>query len=212
MTQSSADVDPFECWRSSLSKLTKSADQARAWRERRSSFAYRLGEVLTGPAGSRPALMGPALYGVFLPWGLLYVGLTLNAQRRLRDLPVGESHHLANTYPPEIWDRVVVVSWAQLPQSTQLVGQFGEDQVGLGLEHLIQVWAHPLANSARRTSAGGWVPVVRENSASRGARVANQLGELADTVKDLWLRALDPQTHVEALPQVVRFVTPKTLL
>lgn len=58
---------------------------------------------------------GPVLYGVFASGaGLCYVGQTQEAERRLRDLPVGESHHLANTVPPEVWERVVVIRWPLL--------------------------------------------------------------------------------------------------
>jgi hypothetical protein len=29
-------------------------------------------------------------------------------------IPIGESHHLAMTAPPELWTRVIVVQWAEL--------------------------------------------------------------------------------------------------
>jgi hypothetical protein len=58
---------------------------------------------------------GDVLYGVYIAGGgLLYVGQTHDAWRRLRDLPVGESHHLATTVPPETWERVAVVQWPEL--------------------------------------------------------------------------------------------------
>lgn len=101
----------FTQWLGSLTALTGSADAARQWRERRYAFAYRLGEELAGQSSTNPAVTGSAVYGIWLRWGLLYVGQTTEASRRLRDLPVGESHHLANTFPPEIWDRVVVIDW-----------------------------------------------------------------------------------------------------
>ncbi len=105
-----ADDDPelaFEQWLRGLTALTGSAAAARQWRERRYDFAHRLGEKLVGQCAADPPVEGSAIYGIGLKWGLLYVGQTNDAARRLRDLPVGESHHLANTFPPEIWDRVV---------------------------------------------------------------------------------------------------------
>lgn len=92
----------FTRWLTSLQELTSSPDEARRWRERRYSFAYRLGQMLVAESETRGAGAGPIIYGVWLSWGLLYVGQTTKASRRLRDLPVGESHHLANTFPPEI--------------------------------------------------------------------------------------------------------------
>lgn len=80
--------------------LTDSAVAARLWRERRYAFAYRLGEELAGATAELSPVTGPAVYGIWLKWGLLYIGQTTEAARRLRDLPVGESHHLANTFLP----------------------------------------------------------------------------------------------------------------
>ena len=72
--------------------------------------AYRATRRLTG--FSNPILI---VSGVYLPGtGLCYVGQTQEARRRLRDLPIGESHHLAMTAPPELWTRVIVVQWAEL--------------------------------------------------------------------------------------------------
>lgn len=68
------------------------------------------------------------------------------------DLPIGESHHLANSFPPEIWTRVVVVYWGQLietrpglfaeiaeyvlPFVDSVVSEAGP-VIGLGLEFLL---------------------------------------------------------------------------
>jgi hypothetical protein len=44
----------------------------------------------------------------------LYVGESSNGLRRMWDLPIGESHHVASRFPPEAWSRVIVVQWPQL--------------------------------------------------------------------------------------------------
>ena len=55
--------------------------------------AHRVGTLLTEAHPPAPAAIGSALYGVYLPGtGLCYVGRTQEAGRRLRDLPIGESH------------------------------------------------------------------------------------------------------------------------
>lgn len=82
------------------------------WQDRRYRIAYQLGQLLTDNTvpGS-----GHAVYGVYLVGGvLLCVGQARDARRRLRDLPVGESHHHATTVPPGTWERVIVVQWPRL--------------------------------------------------------------------------------------------------
>jgi hypothetical protein len=67
------DREPaFKQWLASLSSLTDSAEAANHWRNRRYSFAYRLGEELAGPTSTHPAVIGPAVYGIWFNWGLLY--------------------------------------------------------------------------------------------------------------------------------------------
>lgn len=85
------------------------------WQERRSQFAHQVGELLGMPFGGSSATTGPALCGVFLAGvGLGYLGQMLEADRRLRDLSVRESHHLASTVPLKVWNRVYVVRWTDL--------------------------------------------------------------------------------------------------
>ncbi len=123
------------------------------------------------------------VYGVWLDWGLLYVGQTIEAERRLRDLPIGESHHLANTFPPELWSSVVVIAWTELPEA-RLVQRDVKD-CGLALEHSLQAWAKPLTNSSRRTPNGSWRHVDWARSSSVGARAAAEIGPLFESVKAL---------------------------
>jgi hypothetical protein len=93
-----------------------SPERVLAWQDRRYRFAHQVGQLLTSPARSGAVrVAGHVVYGVYVAGaGLLYVGQTGNATRRLRDLPVGESHHLATTVPPETWERVIVVQWPDL--------------------------------------------------------------------------------------------------
>ncbi|HEY0167942.1 MAG TPA: hypothetical protein VGB75_12955 [Jatrophihabitans sp.] len=202
----------FSSWRASLQRLTDSPESSRLWRERRYHFAHRLGEALVGAVGERPPITGAALYGVWLDWGLLYVGQTVEAERRLRDLAIGESHHLANTFPPEIWHRVVVIAWPQLAEAVAVSQELGVKTVGLALEHHLQTWATPLANAARRTSEGGWRAVDRTRSASLGARSAGAVEPLFAVVRSLWDAAADWDAMLPALPEAVRCVRPGLLL
>jgi hypothetical protein len=112
-------------------------------------------------------ITGPVLYGIWLDWGLIYIGQTREAERRLKDLAVGESHHLANTFPPEIWSRVVVLPWPRLGSAPQETEGLSEEDVGLGLEYGLQSLLSPLANASRRTSAGTWRSVDWTGSRSR---------------------------------------------
>ena len=154
-----------EMWLANIRNLSGTQDDARKWREERYSFAHRLGEMLAGATAKRESLTGPVVYGIWLRWGLLYVGQTTDAARRLRDLAIGESHHLATTFPPETWDRVVVISWPQLPQALDALISFDSRTIGLGLEHGLQLATNPLANGARRTADGGWRTINRTESA-----------------------------------------------
>lgn len=200
----------FDAWLANLHELTDSSESSRRWRERRFQFAHRLGDALVGAVEGRPPITGAALYGVWLRWGLLYVGQTAEAERRLRDLAIGESHHLANTFPPEIWDRVVVIAWPHLAEADALTERLGTKTVGLALEHHLQSRATPLANAARRTSQGGWRVVDRTRSASIGARAAAEVKLLFDAVEGLWDTATASEEGA-ALPVAVRCVRPGRL-
>jgi hypothetical protein len=149
------------------------------------------------------------VYGVWLDWGLLYVGQTLEAERRLRDLAIGESHHLANTFPPEIWDRVVVVAWSRVPEATTL--NLTPQVIGLALEHRLQMEFSPMSNSARRRWAGGFRSVDPARSMSRGAHHAELVSDLYAVVRKLWLAAADHLIS-ELDASIVRVVRPIDML
>lgn len=196
-----------------MHRLTAERAAARSWRHGRYSFAHRLGEALVGgtDANARP-IKGPVIYGVWLRWGLLYVGQTSKAERRLRDLAVGESHHLASTFPREIWHKVLVVAWPELPQARLLTKDLGSNIVGLALEHALQEHLGPLVNSERRRPEGGWRDVVWRASRSRGARAAHNVVYLVQAVLEVWeVATVRPTAGVE-LPPACRVVFPEELL
>lgn len=199
----------FEIWRTQLRTLTRSEADARDWRHRRYRFAHRLGERLVGATEGAAAVTGPAVYGVWLGCGLIYVGQTQDAQRRLRDLPIGESHHLANTFPPEIWDRVVLIAWPKL-QAAALVASVPTSVVGLALEHALQRELQPLANASRRRADGTFADVNWATSRSEGARRSAEVGPLFDAVSREWKRAASLAT--DTVSDAVRVVCPANLL
>ncbi|RKT53200.1 hypothetical protein C8E97_1758 [Saccharothrix australiensis] len=203
----------FDAWRRALGESASTKEAAEAWRHRRYRFAHRLGAALVGAqADGRPSVVGHVVYGVWLEWGLLYVGQTGKAERRLRDLAVGESHHLANTFPPEIWHRVVVVSWPRLPEAAELSGVFGPGDISLGLEHRLQAWLGPLANASRRTSDGRWRSVDWVRSDSVGARVGRRIDRLFSAVQDVWQEASRAEASTGDGAGVYRVVRPAALL
>ena len=200
-------------WRKALLALTGDEKAAADWRYSRYAFAYRLGAALAGGGGTTAPVSGSVLYGVWLNWGLIYVGQTGEAQRRLRDLAVGESHHLANTFPPEIWSRVVVIEWSRLQAASAVIERLSEQVVGLALEHRLQALHSPLANTWRRTSAGGWRSVDWAGSRSRGSRAALEIDELFSSVRIIWDQAEAWNVgDVNALPEASRVVFPTDLL
>src|SRR5262249_49225355 len=136
--------------------LTGSPEAARLWRVERYAFAHRVGTALTGGSDGLTPVRGPVVYGVWLDWGLLYIGQTSEAERRLRDLVVGESHHLANTFPAESWHRIVVVEWTKLAESAAPLDDLGPQVAGRALEQRLQTLFRPLANGSRRQPDGGW--------------------------------------------------------
>ncbi|MFJ2568539.1 hypothetical protein ACIO02_37455 [Streptomyces sp. NPDC087568] len=210
----------YRAWRSSLTTLLGDASLLARWQECRYQFAHRVGALLTEVRADSSVTVGPVLYGVFASGaGLCYVGQTQEAERRLRDLPVGESHHLANTVPPEVWERVVVIRWPQLlseaPASEQMeVEAMGSAVCGLALEHTLQVATSPPLNSRRRRTSGDWQPRNLIQSRSRGAIHSQRIPELSRLTLAAW-KALSeaeaPKGAAVVASRVGRVVFPSKL-
>jgi hypothetical protein len=146
---------------------------------------YRIGVLLTEAYPPCLAAGGPALYGVYLAGtGLCYVGQTQDARRRLRDLPICESHHLAVTAPPEIWTRIVVVKWADLLDTALAENELR--RCGHALEHLLQREFHPTVNCHSRTTDGRYRERRPEDSRSKAALSTAEFTNLFAAVLTTW--------------------------
>lgn len=151
------ELEETEVWLHALRSAISSRDKRQAFRDRRFAFSHRVGTTLrhwvSASGGDRPIV-----YGVCLGEELVYVGQTCEPSRRLYDLPIGESHHLANTFPPEVWDRVVVFDWARqnycdaLPQEQPLA------HIGEAIEFLLHRHYRPEMNVSRKGTLGNWIP------------------------------------------------------
>jgi hypothetical protein len=147
--------------------------------------------LLTTTSAGSAGVVGPVVYGIYTAAGLCYIGQTHQAERRLGDLPVGESHHLGNTLPPELWDRVIVLRWpALLPlvpaDERSTVEEIGDEICGLTLEHALQVANAPLLNLRRRGRNGEWRARNLAKSRSRGAVHTGRLPHLCEIALATW--------------------------
>lgn len=187
--------DAYLAWQQSLRVLTTDAATLALWQEHRYRFAHRVGlALLTTPSVGSASVVGPVVYGIYTTAGLCYIGQTHEAERRLKDLPVGDSHHLGNTLPPELWERVVVLRWpALLPMvpavERSAVEAMGNETCGLAIEHGLQLATAPLLNRRRRHPNGGWTERNLVKSRSRGALHAGLIPHLCEvalaTLQDL---------------------------
>ncbi len=200
-------------WQGATRALISGADQLRDLQDWRYRYAAEVGRLLTQPGADGRPVDGPVLYGVLSDdAGLLYVGQSADARRRLRDLAVGESHHLATTVPPEAWDRVVVVRWPDLLPGLRradrdAIASLPAVVTGEGLERLLQAELKPVLNSRRRTPGGGWRDRDGALSRSRGRAAAQVLAPLHALVLPLWQhlasKPVDGDHHYEPPGRVV---------
>ena len=185
--------EAFSRWLQAMHDSLASPERVTAWQDRRYRFAHQVGQLLTDPARPVAApITGHVVYGVWVSGaGLLYVGQTGDARRRLRDLPVGESHHVATTVPPETWERIVVVQWPALlsagPEPERLAAEeLGQETCGLAMEHMLQITCRPVMNARRRSGAGEWTVRNIDHSRSRGATSAHRFPDLFQAVSAEW--------------------------
>lgn len=192
----------YEHWVRSIRILTQDQKTALDYREMRANLAAAVATVIlratTGTSshpGSDGLLGNRVVYGVWLgghePNCPVYIGQTNDGSRRLWDLPVGESHHLANTFPPEIWSHVVVVRWPEVLRAygnSLGMGSYDFDNIGLALEHALQREFEPIMNVWRKSRDGNLVPVRVGASKSTGAIVAssNEFQEFFHYFMSVW--------------------------
>jgi hypothetical protein len=222
VTMNRLDIDAYTAWHRALKELTGDLQRFESWRRQRYAFAHRVGTLLTEAHPPTPVATGPALYGVYLAGtGLCYVGQTKEAKRRLRDLPIGESHHLAATVPPELWTRVIVVQWAEvLPLAVGDRDWTITDMktCGEALEYLLLCHFHPPINCHSRTTGGSYRERPPENSKSKAAISSASFFCLFNVVLGAWsdLEAIaDPEPDDERIADYSsygRAVFPSALL
>lgn len=186
-------------WLAAIRALTATPEDAAEYLDRRLRFTTEVARALSHDDRARDSLV----YGVWLERhkSPVYIGQTTEGRRRLWDLPIGESHHLANSFPAEIWGRVAVVYWGQLlaarsdlfaEVTAALKPVVGDDpmqvnqSIGLGLEFLLQHNTQPLFNRRKKRRDGTWRTVEWHNSESVGARTSPHLASLFNEVFGVW--------------------------
>jgi hypothetical protein len=174
-------------WLEAIRRMTATPQSAAAYLDQRLLFTTAVAGLLSH---SDPAC-DQLLYGVWLEGHVdpIYIGQTMDGRRRLWDLPIGESHHLGNSFPPEIWSRVVVVYWGRILASdpaSVAATEASHAAIGLGLEFLLQKQTQPLFNRRKKRRDGAWREVRWNDSDSIGAKVAPSLTALFDEVMLTW--------------------------
>lgn len=177
----------YDAWIAALDVMTSSTEAVDTYRRARYGAALAVSRALTEHVDESP-LTRSVIYGVWLRAGLVYIGQTADSPRRLWDLPVGESHHLANTFPCDIWTRIVVLAWPAvlgvgepLPETHTATGQ--------ALEFRLQQELRPQFNASKRTRSGEWRPNdwvrTRSRAALEGPRLAQEFGAVRLAWQDL---------------------------
>lgn len=174
----------YTAWASALELMTSSVEAIDAYRQARYSTALAVSRALTEQVVNSP-LTRSVIYGIWLKAGLVYIGQTADSPRRLWDLSVGESHHLANTFPCDIWTRVVVLAWPSVLGLQEPLSQ-SHSATGQALEFLLQRDLRPLFNATKRTRSGHWRQYEWARSRSRAAQQAAELTGEFDAVRHAW--------------------------
>jgi len=196
-------VNAFDEWREVMRTLLSSRESLSDWQDQRFALAHQIGGLLSGRFGYGEPIDARVLYGVYVAGlGVVYVGQTGDAIRRLYDLAIGESHHLAATVPPELWERVVVIEWrtllAEITDAEQaVIHGLGTETTSLALEILFQRELDPPINSRRRSADGTWRARQPSNRASRGALAAPLIPELFNVAREAWQALAMVETPAE---------------
>lgn len=151
---------------------------AQPWRERRYAFAHRLGEALVAQAPDSGNFTGPVVYGGWLNWGLLIRGSDYGWSATPARSPVGENHHLSNTIPPELWEKVVVITWPTSLSAMNPSRRLESARPTSRWSTSSRLRPGHLSSGARRRRDGGWRAVNHETSRSAGATAAGNVASL----------------------------------
>jgi hypothetical protein len=195
-------IDMYVRWVQALTAMTSTPEDSASYRRIRTKVVTEIAKSIV--AAATPAAVGPHLaptfapaviYGVYLDRHPLdrpvYIGQTLDPTRRLWDLAIGESHHLANTFPPEIWQKVVVVRWTDLMRERPYGAHLSDyplQSIGLGLEYALQLEFSPLINMWKKERTGELRQLSLTKSASVGksAQAYPGLSRLAADLVQIW--------------------------
>ena len=186
-------------WLAALLGATRDEAAATSWLDTRFTFtsrvATKLCEPIRGKAGTH------VVYAVWLRGQHqrpVYIGQSADPLRRLNDLPIGESHHLSNSFPAEIWERVLVVDWESMVPDKESLAQslvanglhsstkLPMDIVGLGIEFHLQQSISPMFNARKKLRGGSWRQTDFTKSGSLGAKAAGipEVGQLAGRIAE----------------------------
>ena len=107
--------------RKELASALKSDDFALEYMEKKYEYDHKIGAALRSGLSKLSSCDG-VIYGVYVNGIVVpvYIGESLDGRRRLYDLAIGESHHVANTFSTLIWDKVLVVGW-RAPSNWEMI-------------------------------------------------------------------------------------------
>jgi hypothetical protein len=197
-------------WLAALLGATRTEAAATGWLDTRFAFTSRVATKLCEPIQGKPDTH--VVYAVWLRGQHqrpVYIGQSADPLRRLNDLPIGESHHLSNSFPPEIWERVLVVDWeSMVPDKGSLAQSLRDnglhsptkgamDIVGLGIEFHLQQDIKPMFNARKKLRGGSWRQTDFTRSGSLGARAAGIPGvrQLAGRIAERINGTSGEETH-----------------
>lgn len=207
----------YRSWVESCRALNADEDKARDFRARRYAFTHLLANHLIKnlPVSGDDQV----IYAVYLAGKHskpVYLGTSSEGRRRLWDLPIGESHHLSNTCPPEIWSKVQVLHWKRLLAETghdidelqknvseafPEKSKFALKLIGMGIEFRFQQEIRPEINILTKRRQGGFKPVDFMGSKSIQAAIARRWidGPVFNT---LWTSWNNIQSEAESCPEI----------
>ena len=198
-------VTSYQSWAMLCREINSDAVKSRSFRENRYAFNHRLASRLVENLPERG--LDQVIYAVHLTGDHprpAYLGTSTGGHRRLCDLPVGESHHLSNTYPPETWERVQILHWRQVLDREgfdlrALEAQVAEHYpakpgealklIGMGIEFMFQTETMPELNVRIKLGGGGFREVGLGRSGSRQALIAGRwMKPIFPLLLDYWMR------------------------